>query len=251
MPHIAVFAPLLLLLTSATRADTHNVESGTFDSNGVKIAYVTAGRGEPVVLVHGLYSSAAMNWQLPGTFQLLAEHYQVVALDLRGHGQSDKPEDEAAYGQPFVDDVVRLMDHLKIERAHVVGYSLGGIIVMKLIVDHPQRVIDGTLGGMGWLRPGSWQQAAFERMGAAGNTPPACVHGIAKLAVTEDQVKAIRVPIHIFVGDRDPCRRLYIEPLERVRPDIGVTEIRDAGHLNCIAKPEFKEGMLKWIEQSR
>src|SRR5262245_35470453 len=139
-------------------ASAADVAPHTFDSAGVRIAYVEAGSGEPVVLVHGLYSSAEMNWVLPGTFARLAEHRHVIALDLRGHGRSDKPTAEDAYGQPMVEDVVRLMDHLAIPKAHVVGYSLGGIIVMKLMVDHPDRVISGTLGGMGWLRDGSFAQ---------------------------------------------------------------------------------------------
>jgi pimeloyl-ACP methyl ester carboxylesterase len=63
-----------------------------FDSAGVKIHYVVKGHGEPVILIHGLYSSAAMNWGVPGITTELARTYQVIALDNRGHGQSDKPE---------------------------------------------------------------------------------------------------------------------------------------------------------------
>jgi pimeloyl-ACP methyl ester carboxylesterase len=62
----------------------------TFDSNGVKIHYTVEGKGEPVVLIHGLYSSADINWRLPGTIKALAARYQVIALDVRGHGRSDK-----------------------------------------------------------------------------------------------------------------------------------------------------------------
>jgi hypothetical protein len=219
--------------------------AGSFDSAGVKIAYVEAGEGEPVVLVHGLYSSAMMNWEMPGIFDLLAKHYRVVALDLRGHGNSEKPEDESAYGEPMVDDVVRLMDHLKIEKAHIAGYSLGGIIVMKLLVEHPERVTSATLGGMGWLRKGSVFAASFGRLSGIGQTPAACARGIGKLAVTEEEVKSIKVPVSVLVGDRDPCKRMYVEPLERIRPDWPVTEIQQAGHLNCVTKEQFKEELLK------
>ncbi|HVT82996.1 MAG TPA: alpha/beta fold hydrolase, partial [Phycisphaerae bacterium] len=222
----------------------------SFDSKGVKISYLEAGKGEPVILVHGLDSSAAMNWVLPGTFEQLAKKYHVVALDLRGHGQSDKPADDASYGTPMVDDITRLMDHLKIEKAHVAGYSLGGIIVMRLMVDHPDRVLDATLGGMGYLRQGSVLQNVFENSDALAlnKTPPACVHGIGKLAITDAQLKAVKVPFQVLIGDRDPVNRLYVQPLRLVRPDVKVTAIPAAGHLNTIAKPEFKEGIEKWVE---
>lgn len=59
-------------------------------------------------------------------------------------------------------------------------------------------------------------------------------------AVTTAEVRAIKLPVQIIVGDRDPCLRLYVEPLEKIRPDIAVHLIPGAGHLGCIAKPEFK-----------
>jgi pimeloyl-ACP methyl ester carboxylesterase len=97
----------------------------TFDSNGVKIAYFVQGQGEPVVLIHGWLSSAGVNWALPGISGLLAKDHQVIALDVRGHGLSDKPTKEEAYGPELVEDIVRLLDHLKIKKAHIVGYSMG------------------------------------------------------------------------------------------------------------------------------
>ena len=193
-----------------------------------QIAYLDAGAGPPVILVHGLYSSAEMNWVLPGIFKKIAEKNRVVALDLRGHGNSDKPTDDASYGQPMVDDIARLMDHLKIDKAQIVGYSLGGIIAMKFAVDHPDRVIALNLGGMGWLRDGSFQQRIFSLMGdrqTIALTPPACVHGISRLAVSEAQIKSVKPPLEILVGDRDPCLALYVRPLERIRPDVPVITI--------------------------
>jgi pimeloyl-ACP methyl ester carboxylesterase len=233
---------------ATSRAAAIDKQTFTFDSAGVKIAYDVAGKGQPVILIHGLYSSAAMNWELPGTFSMLAEHYQVIALDLRGHGRSDKPTDDAAYGQPMVDDITRLMDHLQIDKAHIAGYSLGGMIAMKFMIDHPERVISGTLGGMGWVREGSPAAAAFGKMGALGSTPAACSRNMGKLAVTEDQVKSVKVPVEIIVGERDPCLHLYVEPLERIRPDWPVTIIPGAGHISCVTKPEFKTAMLKSID---
>jgi pimeloyl-ACP methyl ester carboxylesterase len=69
-----------------------------FDSAGVKIHYAVQGEGDPVILIHGLYSNGRMNWDLPGTSGLLAKHFQVITLDCRGHGRSGKPQAEGAYG---------------------------------------------------------------------------------------------------------------------------------------------------------
>src|SRR5208283_284716 len=141
-----------LTCSAVASGGTAALHADEFASNGVKIHYVVKGQGEPVILVHGLYSSARMNWELPGTVAALTKHYQVIAFDNRGHGQSDKPEAEDQYGVQMVEDVVRLMGHLRIPKAHVVGYSLGGMITMKLLTLHPERVSSAVLGGMGWAR---------------------------------------------------------------------------------------------------
>src|SRR5438128_6228115 len=137
----------------------------TFDSNGVKIAYFVQGQGEPVVLIHGWLSSAGVNWALPGISALLAKDHQVIALDVRGHGSSDKPTKDEAYGPELVEDVVRLLDHLKIKQAHIVGYSMGGIIAASFTAKHPDRVLSCTLGGMGWLKDGSIPEKIFAQIG--------------------------------------------------------------------------------------
>lgn len=238
---VSAWAALFLGGVMAARADD-------FDSAGVRIHYTVQGRGEPVILVHGLYSSAWMNWDLPGTTRELARHFQVIEFDNRGHGESGKPGAEGQYGQKMAEDVVRLMDHLHIARARLVGYSMGGMIVMKLLTLHPERVSLAVLGGMGWLKSDSPLQHFWEVLGGRGrqsnSVPPACLHGIAQLAVTEAEVKAIRVPVVMIVGDRDPCRRLYVEPLHAIRPEWPVHVINGAGHLNCIVKGEFKTQLL-------
>jgi len=237
-------------VASGATAPLHAEE---FTSNGVKIHYMIKGQGEPVILVHGLYSSAKLNWEMPGTVADLAKYYQVIAFDNRGHGQSDKPEAEDQYGVRMVEDVVRLMDHLHIARAHVVGYSLGAMITLKLLTMHPERVRSAVLGGMGWLRADSPAQHFWEEVKGRRNTkvPAACVRGIAKLAVTEDQIKAVRAPVTIIVGDRDPCRLLYVEPLRRVRPDWPEHVIQDAGHINCVLNPAFKTQIRAALDQNR
>jgi pimeloyl-ACP methyl ester carboxylesterase len=224
----------------------------TFDSNGVKIHYSVQGKGEPVVLIHGLLSTAWINWDFPGSSALLARHFQVIALDVRAHGQSEKPTREEAYGLELVEDVVRLLDHLKIKKAHVVGYSMGGIIAAKLIARHPDRVLSGTLGGMGWLREKGAAQWAFAQMGKDGSPVGLCARSLAKLALTEAEIKAIRVPVTILVGDNDRLiKKLYVEPLQRVRTDWPVIEIPNADHISCIMRPQFKEEIQRWLAKQR
>jgi pimeloyl-ACP methyl ester carboxylesterase len=225
-----------------------------FDANGVKIAYFVQGKGEPVVLIHGWLASAGINWTLPGTSALLARDYQVIALDVRGHGLSDKPAREDAYGLELVEDVVRLLDHLKIKKAHVVGYSMGGIIAGKFMAAHPDRVLSGTLGGMGWLKVGSVGQLGFAQIGKNERNPTAhalCGRSLAKLALTEKEIKSIRVPVTVLVGDNDDLiKKLYVEPLQHVRKDWPVIEIKDANHLSCIFKQQFREEIAAWLKKN-
>ncbi|MBT9588279.1 alpha/beta hydrolase [bacterium] len=105
-----------------------------FRSHGVKIHYTVEGSGQPVILIHGLASSAAINWRMPGIVARLAKDYQVVALDCRGHGRSDKPKQDQAYGRAMVQDVAALMDHLRLKNAHIVGYSMGGMIRSLVLI---------------------------------------------------------------------------------------------------------------------
>ena len=220
-------------------------ESQFFDAKGVKIHFLIEGTGEPVVLIHGLDSSARMNWQMPGTIDALARDHQVIAVDLPGYGESDKPADPAAYGEQWVDDVILLLDHLNIRKAHIVGYSMGGMVALKLIAEHPERVISGTLGGAGWLREDSILQRIWTHMRSTG------ARSISELALTADQLKAIQIPVEILVGDRDPMKKLYVEPLESVRSDWRVIEIEGAGHLNCIVKKQFIDELEKWLDMNR
>jgi pimeloyl-ACP methyl ester carboxylesterase len=243
--------PKLLLIVALYWCTLYSrpVFGETFDANGVNLHYIVEGKGQPVVLIHGLYSSAKVNWQMPRIVGLLAKNYQVIALDLPGHGESDKPTSESAYGVEMVEDLVRLLDHLNIKKAHVIGYSMGGMIAMKFLAKHQDRVLSGIVGGMGWLREQSFLQSFWERMPERqGNiTRPACAWSLGKLALTEQELRAIRVPVEVVVGDRDPVKRLYVAPLEQARKDWPVVEIKDAGHLNCIVKPQFKNAIADWL----
>lgn len=118
-------------------------------SDGVKIHYLEAGKGTPVVLIHGFSGNAEGNWFANGVADALAANHRVVALDCRGHGKSDKPHDPAKYGPQMYKDVLELMDHLKIKKAHVHGYSMGGLLVSLLLSAAPERFITASYGGSG------------------------------------------------------------------------------------------------------
>jgi pimeloyl-ACP methyl ester carboxylesterase len=243
---------LLFVMTIPALAITGRSPSDrSFDANGVKLHYIVEGEGEPVVLIHGLYASARINWQMPGIVSLLARRYRVIALDMPGHGESDKPTDEGAYGLELVEDVARLLDHLKIRKAHIVGYSMGGMIAVKFMARYQERVLSGAVCGMGWLREGSFQQRMLGRMQGryGGRTPPACARSLGELAVTEAELKGIRVPVIVIIGDRDPLKRFFVGPLQLVRKDWAVIEIDDADHLSCVVKTQFKEEIAEWLDE--
>ena len=144
---LALISYGLLVGSSDVRAEDH-----FFDSNGVRIHYIVVGRGEPVLLIHGFSVDIGRNWATPGIIKALLRDYQVIALDNRGHAQSDKPHDPKKYGVEMTEDAVRLLDHLKIDKAHVVGYSMGARITAELLARHPDRLLTATLGGFGGVR---------------------------------------------------------------------------------------------------
>jgi pimeloyl-ACP methyl ester carboxylesterase len=159
---------LMVLVAGGLAARPARAADEAFDSNGVKIRYVTLGAGEPVVLIHGWMSDSSM-WgrDLFGNTKLkAADGYRLIALDCRGHGKSDKPHEVEKYGPEMAADVVRLLDHLGIERAHLVGYSSGAFIAGKVAATHPGRVLSVVYGGQAPLikRP--------RPAGSAGAEPP-------------------------------------------------------------------------------
>jgi pimeloyl-ACP methyl ester carboxylesterase len=246
----SVIALAFLVLPAEGRA-AGRPRPQSFDSNGVKIAYLDRGTGEPVVLIHGWLSSAGINWVLPGTFGLLAKDHRVIAMDVRGHGFSDKPTNADAYGLEVVDDVARLLDHLRIEKAHIVGYSMGGIIAAKFLARYPDRALSGTLGGAGWLREGSVEQKVFAAGGKDGKPVGLCFQGLAKLALTEKELRSIRVPVAMLVGDKDGLKLLYVDPAKKVRQEWAVVLIKGADHVRCIMKPEFREEIEAWLHKNK
>jgi pimeloyl-ACP methyl ester carboxylesterase len=125
-----------------------NTTEGFFTtSDGVKIHYLLTGStGSWVLLIHGYTDSAQRMWFTTGIAPALAHHHRVVALDNRNHGQSDRPQPG---GSGRAQDVVELMDHLRIDEAHIHGYSMGGGMTGQLLAMIPQRFITAGFGGSG------------------------------------------------------------------------------------------------------
>ncbi len=274
----------LLLLPGIGRG----AEEGSFDSGGVKIHYLVDGQGEPVLLIHGFTLNGQRQWGAPGILQALAKEYRVIALDNRGHGHSGKPHDPKQYGTEMVEDAVRLLDHLKIDKAHVAGYSMGATIALKLLVTHPERLRSVTLGGSGGIRAGgpprrfeplaeSLEQGKgfgplIEALTPAGKPRPtpekieeinrwltagndlkalaAVLRGMENLAVADEPLKANRVPTLALIGALDPLKK-GVDDLKGRLANLRVVVIDDADHMNAFARPEFITELQGFLAQQR
>jgi pimeloyl-ACP methyl ester carboxylesterase len=273
---VVAFVAFALSVSSALAAPQH----GSFISNGVKIHYVTAGEGEPVVLIHGFAANAYVNWMMPGVFSKLSKHYYVIALDNRGHGMSGKPHEVGKYGMEMVEDVVRLLDHLKIQKAHIVGYSMGGFITGALIATHPDRILSATMGGAGWSRPDddhSVIEAVAKSLEAGTGiaplmkalTPPgapqpteeqmksrnqmvmlandplalaACIRGMLKLQVPREALVNNKVPVLAIVGDRDPLKK-GVDNMDGVMSNLKIVIVKGGDHMSTIRSTLFQQSL--------
>jgi pimeloyl-ACP methyl ester carboxylesterase len=267
---LAVALIALLSFPLVARADDQ-----FFDSDGVRIRYVVRGHGEPVVLIHGLAANLDINWMT--VMKPLSADYQVIALDLRGHGKSDKPHGPDRYGAAMAEDVIRLLDHLHVQRAHLVGYSLGAMVSAKVVATHPDRVLTVTLGGAAGVldAPETWLVSkatadalengrgllplleALKPPGAPKVTPAqvkvmnaflnatndplalaAVLRGVRGLVVSDEQVRQIKVPVQAIVGSLDPLKR-SVDAWKELLPDMRVDVIEGADHLRGPMRPEF------------
>lgn len=153
---IAIGGVVVLLLGALSigyglfRRELLGPEGDYFDSHGLRIHYTDTGQGVPVVLLHGLATPANAQWWRGGQVDALRTRFRVITMDLRGHGRSDAPLVAGEYGARMADDVVGLLGHLGIPKAHVVGYSLGGMITLKLTEMCPDRLLSATVCAAGW-----------------------------------------------------------------------------------------------------
>ena len=125
----------------------------SFQHDTLNLAYFDEGdpSGEPVLLIHGFASSKTVNWIGPGWLKTLGDAgYRVIAIDNRGHGDSDKPHDTEAYTpDKMAGDAIALLEHLGIADAHVMGYSMGARISAFMALAAPQAVRSLVFGGLG------------------------------------------------------------------------------------------------------
>ena len=227
----------------------HAVEDGSFNSDGVQIHYTVQGKGAAVVLIHG-FAGSMLEWKACGIGNLLSHDYKVIALDARGHGASDKPEGVDQYGTKMIDDVVRLLDHLNIDKAHVAGYSMGGLIVFKMAAMRPERMNSGIIVDVGWIKAGSEHAKEFQNppdripKGALGD----CFRGMREFMLTADQIKAVEVPLLFLLAEKDVWAESE-KPLKSIRSDLGIIIIEEANHGSVMFKPKFKEAFKAFIGQ--
>ncbi|HEY8491720.1 MAG TPA: alpha/beta fold hydrolase [Dehalococcoidia bacterium] len=247
----------------------------TFNSDGVTIRYEVAGQGPPVVLVHGFASSLRGNWQATGWFdRLTAAGRQVIALDCRGHGESEKLYDPAAYDHNVMaDDVVRLMDHLGVERADLMGYSMGGMISLNLLIRHQDRfrsVVLAGIGGavLGYGRPRNNEtiaralesgdpsamadatargfRAFAERSGNDMQALAACMR---RPRPTYDPaaLAGVRIPVLVVVGEQDDLAFASADKLAAAIPGARFVTIPGKDHLTAVPDERYKQAVLEFL----
>jgi pimeloyl-ACP methyl ester carboxylesterase len=248
-----------------------------FSSDGLSLAYLDLAPDAPnidqaIVLIHGFASTHAVNWvNTRWTTTLLNAGYRVIAMDNRGHGQSDKPHEPAAYDSAVMaEDVRALLDHLGIKRLHVMGYSMGARIAAHLALAHPERTQTLLLGGLGihlvdgvGLPPGIADamdpksleeltdpmqrvfRAFADQNGQDRLALAACIRGSRQSMPVADVAK-ITAPTLISVGTNDPIAGAP-EPLAELMPNARAFAIVGRDHNLAVGDRTHKEAVLAFL----
>jgi len=247
----------------------HAAEEGKYvDFNGVKIHYIDRGKGEAIVLLHGGTSSLE-SWVRTGVVANLEKDYRVIAFDARGAGKSGKPRDPKSYGRQQALDVPRLLDALKIGRAHIVGFSLGSSTVAQLLTLHPERFLTAVQVAGAGRSPAAANDPRIEveaaeiekdcvsRSRIFRQAPPnakpteedyqkrvaacradrdfdqysvaASLRGYKDQAVTPEQMMAVKVPTLGIVGTLDHTLK-EMQELKKLRPDMKLVLLEGVSH---------------------
>jgi pimeloyl-ACP methyl ester carboxylesterase len=246
----------------------------SFTHDGVEISYIDEGSGDAIVLVHGFASNKEVNWVSTAWVSTLTRAgRRVIALDNRGHGQSSKLYDAAAYhSEKMAGDVAALLDHLGLARADIMGYSMGARITAYLTAKHPERVRSAVLGGLG-IRlvdgvglPESIADA-LEAPSLEAVTDPmgrvfrafaqqtksdlkalaACIRG-SRQVLTREQVGAIGIPVMVAVGTKDDVAGSP-EALAVLIPGAKALPIPDRDHMLAVGDKVYKAGVLDFLNQ--
>jgi pimeloyl-ACP methyl ester carboxylesterase len=260
------------------------LRDGFFDSDGVRIHFVEQGQGDPVVLLHGFMGSYRLAIDIGIFGSLVDEDYRVIAMDCRGYGQSDKPHDPEAYGMEMIEDVVRLLDHLNIEKAHVVGFSMGGFITNKLRETHSDRLLTAVLGLAGWMQEGASELTIMDDLADSlekGEVPrmtdqeggeepseeqiaqyearfasqdakalAAVARSFGSFSVSESDLRQNIVPTLSIVGEKDPLKKA-VDAMKGVMSNLEIVVIEGAGHGSAAVSPIFLESLIKFLEKHR
>ncbi|HEX3809787.1 MAG TPA: alpha/beta hydrolase [Rhizomicrobium sp.] len=192
--------------------------------DGVRIAYDDEGEGHAIVLIHGFGASRAQNWRAPGWYDALQEAgYRVIALDCRGHGESDKPHEVAAYDEmKMVGDVTTVMKAAHVGHGFVMGYSMGGYMTARLMKEHGsfvRRAVVAGVGDMYFKRSNEWRA----RIADAIVAPP-------DAELKTDDEKTFRIfanqpdkdPQALAACMRSPRQVLSAEELHRIKTPVLV-----------------------------
>ena len=246
----------------------------SFSHDGVDIAFLDQGEGEPIVLVHGFASNKEVNWVTPGWMATLTgAGRRAIALDNRGHGASTKLYDLAAYhSRLMAEDVRALLDHLGLPRADVMGYSMGARITAYLALAHPDRVRAVVLGGLGsQLVDGvglpETLAEGLEAPNLAAVTDPtartfrsfaeqtrsdlralaACLRG-SRQTLSRAEVARIAVPLLVAVGSKDAVAGSPQE-LAALIPGAQALTIPNRDHMLAVGDKVYKAGVLDFLAQ--
>jgi len=243
-----------------------------FAHDGVEIAYIDEGQGEPIVLIHGFASNKEVNWVASGWMTTLTRAgRRAIALDNRGHGASAKLYEPAAYHSAVMaDDVRALLDHLDLPRADVMGYSMGARITAFVALAHPDRVRAAVLGGLGVRLvegvglPDTIAEA-LEAPALADVTDPtayvfrafaeqtksdlralaACMRG-SRQTLSRSEVAQIAVPLMVAVGEKDQIAGSP-EALAALIPGAKALIIPGRDHMLAVGDRVFKSAVVEFL----
>ena len=245
-----------------------------FRHDDIDLAYLDEGEGDPILLIHGFASSKEINWVQPGWVKTLTDAgYRVIAHDNRGHGASTKLYDVEKYHIGIMaEDARALLDHLKIERADVMGYSMGARITAFLAARHREYVRSAVFGGLGMTLisgggPGENVVQALEAPSLVDVTDPmgrtfrafadqtksdrralaACLRGSRQL-MTNEQAAALDVPLLIAVGTTDPIAG-SAHDLAKIIPGAEVLDIPGRDHMKAVGDRVYKAGVLDFLKR--
>ena len=243
-----------------------------FNSGGVEIAYQTAGEGPPILLVHGFASNARVNWWDTGWVKTLTDAgRRVITFDHRGHGASEKLYDPALYpAAEMAEDALRLLDHLEIAQADVMGYSMGARVSAFLTIAHPARVRRAVFAGLASRMITGVGGA--EAIAAALEAPTrndgldinarafrifaeqtksdlkalaACIRS-SREKITVEELASIRVPLLVVAGEKDKVAGDVDTLVNAIPGAVGVT-LPNRNHMNAVGDRGYKDAVLAFL----